>query len=57
MRRVTTDDEPRLARAEIVQMLKHELAIVERTKRVDEHDVIERTWRRFNKIGCFDVAC
>ena len=49
--------EPGLAGAELMQVLKHELAIIERAKRVDEHDVIKRTWQRFNKAGRFDVAC
>jgi hypothetical protein len=55
--REVSDDEPRLAGAEVMQVLKHELAIVERAKRVDQRDVIERTRQRFNKAGCFDVAC
>ena len=41
--REIADDESRLARAEAVQILKHELAVVERTKRVDNYYVIERT--------------
>ena len=41
--REIADDELCLVRAEAMQILKHELAVVERTKRVDNYYVIERS--------------
>ena len=54
--REMTDNEPRLARTETMQVIKHALAIVERAERVNNHDIIERAGQGFNKAGCFNVA-
>ena len=49
MRKVA-DDEPRLTGTQTMQILEHELAIVERTERIDDDDKVEGTGQRSHEF-------
>ena len=54
--REVADHEAGLARAQIVQVREHGLAIVERAQRVDHHDDVERPRQRPHESAVLDVA-
>ena len=54
--REVADHDAGLARAQIVQVREHRLAIVERAERVDHHDDVERAGQGANERGVLDVA-
>ena len=54
--REIADDQAGFPGAQTVQILEHQLAVVERAERVHDHDEIERPRQRFDETGCFDVA-
>ncbi len=54
--REVADHEARLARAQVVQVREHRLAIVERAERVDHHDDVERAGQGSHESAVLDVA-